>query len=233
MGGLWFDALWNWFSVVVEGGGTAVWLWFDALWNWFSVWKKQQKTSTCCDLMLFEIGFQWSLTIGTALYVVIWCSLKLVFSRRDKANPLHRLWFDALWNWFSVGKQWTRTPRSCDLMLFEIGFQFVLRRGRDGELWFDALWNWFSVSTRARTTRSSCDLMLFEIGFQLSRPSADASRVVIWCSLKLVFSSIAGKQVNNTVVIWCSLKLVFSIDFPRLPSLALWFDALWNWFSVF
>ena len=127
----------------------------------------------CCDLMLFEIGFQsllndrkrpcvviWcSLKLVFSerpaevvnVEVVIWCSLKLVFSRWGSSCRRWRLWFDALWNWFSVPSR---------------------ESVKSARLWFDALWNWFSVTWgRVRRWRC-CDLMLFEIGFQ-SYPDID------------------------------------------------------------
>ena len=183
--------------------------------------------------MLFEIGFQYLLGRPQEPPVVIWCSLKLVFSGETERYTQAELWFDALWNWFSVGRWRRKSGDCCDLMLFEIGFQYRAK---------------FMI------LQLSCDLMLFEIGFQLTEHRENQEPVVIWCSLKLVFSDVGitiafivlwfdalwnwfsvrapHAARAHLVVIWCSLKLVFSVSAGVTAPSTLWFDALWNWFSV-
>ena len=77
---LWFDALWNCLSVSVGQYSSSRVLWFDALWNCLSVTVVDENMLDRCDLMLFEIVFQWRIWPVVTDGVVIWCSLKLSFS---------------------------------------------------------------------------------------------------------------------------------------------------------
>ena len=186
---LWFDALWNCLSVGRRNTRTANRLWFDALWNCLSVVVRRVWSRHRCDLMLFEIVFQLVSLLKVVRLVVIWCSLKLSFSVVVTLPTTLKLWFDALWNCLSVcgGNQWI--PLGCDLMLFEIVFQWNDRTNHRLRV---VIW---------------CSLKL---SFSIRRRRLDRINVVIWCSLKLSFSHRLRPNHTCGVVIWCSLKLSFS-----------------------
>ena len=121
---LWFDALWNCLSVARRLQPQLERLWFDALWNCLSV-------AAALHGRRSELWFD-----------ALWNCLSV----RPWAGFLPAaLWFDALWNCLSVEPPISTTWLSCDLMLFEIVFQFPQNNS---------------------AKYSSCDLMLFEIVFQ-------------------------------------------------------------------
>ena len=121
----------------------------------------------------------------------------------------------------------------CDLMLFENVFQSL------------GVQQW---------AHYSCDLMLFENVFQWLVISWGAAVVVIWCSLRMSFSTICRafcrfllwfdalweclsvrkdyQVMDKKVVIWCSLRMSFSKGLIKLWTSRLWFDALWECLSV-
>ena len=164
---LWFDALWNCFSVNNSSSVHVTSLWFDALWNCFSVFLTSVFIPRRCDLMLFEIVFQSRRFGAWSRRVVIWCSLKLFFSLNwlDRANAVVVIWC-SLKLFFSETAETRNTVQVviwCSLKLF---FSTKGTGTVQEALWFDALWNCFSVSMQHRHHEQSCDLMLFEIVFQ-------------------------------------------------------------------